>query len=73
MKTTYTNHSRDLVHALQVLNNLGLVSGLYAGEQTSSSTSSALLRDGQVVEFAARVRFVSGIFILSEHTNTSVK
>lgn len=73
MKTSYINHSRDLVHALQEFDNLGLVSGLYAGEEASPSACSALFGDRQVVEFAARVRFVSGIFILAEHTNTPAK
>lgn len=73
MDECYTYHGGDLVHALQVLNNFGLVSGLHAGEQASSSASTTLLRDGQVVELAARVRFVSGVLIFTEYANTSAK
>lgn len=73
MKERYTHHSGDLVHALQVLNNFGFVSGLHTGEEASLSASVALLGDGQVIELAARVRFVSGVLILTEHTNTSEK
>ena len=64
-------HSGDFVHALQVFNNLGLVGGLHTGEQTGLSASSTLLRDGQVVELATRVRLASGVFLFSEHANTS--
>lgn len=72
-KEMYIYHSGDLVHALQELNNFGFVSGLHTGEEASPSASTALLRDGQVIELAARIRFVSGVLILSEHTNTSEK
>lgn len=68
-----TNHSGDFVHALQVFNDLGLVRGLHAGEETRLGARRALLRHRQVVELAARVRFTESVLILTEHTDTSKK
>uniref|UniRef100_A0A182WLP1 Uncharacterized protein n=1 Tax=Anopheles minimus TaxID=112268 RepID=A0A182WLP1_9DIPT len=68
---TITSHSGDFVHALQELHNLRLVGGLDTREQTGTGASFTLLRHGQIVEFATRVRLAGGIFILSEHTNTT--
>lgn len=64
-------HGGDLVHALQELNNLGLVGGLHTGEETGAGNSGLLLSEGQVVEFAARVGLASGVLILSEDANAA--
>jgi len=67
---TITSHGGDFVHALQELNNLGLVSGLYAREETSATDSGLLFGKWQIVEFATRVGLASGIFIFGENANT---
>uniref|UniRef100_A0A2M3YY06 Uncharacterized protein n=1 Tax=Anopheles braziliensis TaxID=58242 RepID=A0A2M3YY06_9DIPT len=68
---TITRHGGDFIHALQILNDLGLVGRLDTREQAGTGASITLIRHGQIVELTARVRLASGILILTEHTNTA--
>lgn len=68
---TITSHGRNLIHALQVFNDLGLVSRLHTGEETGSAASFALFILGQIIEFATRIGKAFGGFFFSENTNSS--
>lgn len=65
-----THHGRDLVHALQELNDLGLVGGFHTGEETAAGDSLLLLSVREVIKFTSRVRFAGCILIFSEDTDT---
>merc|ERR1712172_261593 len=52
---TVTSHGGDLLLLLQVLDNLGLVEGLNAGEHPGVGGGSLLFADGEVIELTARV------------------
>jgi len=64
-----SHHSGDFVHALQVLDDLGLVLGLDPREQTSSGAHRALFRDGEVVKLTAGVRLAGGVLVFSKHAD----
>ena len=68
---TITSHGRNLVHALQVFNDLGLVGRFDTGEEASSAASGALLFGRQVVEFAAREGKTFGAFLFGEDADTA--
>uniref|UniRef100_A0AAG5DA10 Uncharacterized protein n=1 Tax=Anopheles atroparvus TaxID=41427 RepID=A0AAG5DA10_ANOAO len=68
---TITRHCGDFVHALQVLNDLGLVGRLDTREQAGTGASITLGLDGQIVELATGVRLAGGVLFLGEHTDTA--
>lgn len=71
MKNNYNNyHSRNFIHALQEFNDLGLVSGLYTGEQPGPGASHLLFGKGEVIKFPTGVGFASCVFIFTEYTDT---
>jgi len=52
---------------------LDFVGGLHAGEETGAGDSGLLLRVGQVVKLAARVRIAGGVLIFTEDGNTAAE
>merc|ERR1719365_380331 len=67
---TVASHSSDLVHALQVLDNLGLVEGLDSGEHARVLATHLLLGGGEVVKLASRESIALGPFVLSEDSDS---
>merc|ERR1719365_11825 len=67
---TIASHSSDLVHALQVLDNLGLVEGLDSGEHARVLATHLLLGGGEVVELASRESIALSPFVLSEDSDS---
>merc|ERR1719494_1219229 len=61
-----SSHSGDLVHALQVLDNLGLVERLHSGEHARVLATHLLLGGGEVVELSAREGVALSPLLLGE-------
>lgn len=68
-KRSATDHGSDLVHALQKLDNLGLVCRLHAREQPGPGTGSSLLRGRKLVKFTSRVAHASSVLVLAKDAN----
>merc|ERR1719305_1698285 len=66
---TITGHGSDLVHALQVLDNLGFVEGFHSGEHARILASHLLLRRREVIELSTREGITLGPLLLSEDSN----
>merc|ERR1719305_184014 len=67
---TITGHGSDLVHALQVLDNLGFVEGFHSGEHARILASHLLLRRREVIELSTREGITLGPLLLSEDSNS---
>merc|ERR1711971_862682 len=66
---TVTSHGGDLLLLLQVLDNLGLVEGLNAGEHPGVGGGSLLFADGGGIELTARVGLTVSALVLLEDSN----
>merc|ERR1719273_823685 len=64
-------HGGDLLHALQVLDDLGLVEWLHAGEHAGVGNGNLLLVGREVVKFASRVGHSVGGLVLVEDPNAA--
>merc|ERR1711936_634815 len=66
---TVTGHGSDLVHALQVLDNLGLVEGLDSGTHARILDAHLLLGGGEVVKLTSREGMAISPLLLGEDSN----
>lgn len=64
-------HSSNVIVALQVLNDLGLVGRLYTGKAASPADGLGLFVEGQIVEFTSGVGPASDVLLLREDANAS--
>lgn len=64
-------HGRDLIHALQELNDLGLVGGLDTGEAAGVGHGIALCLGRQVVKLAACERHFVNVVLLAQDADTA--
>merc|ERR1719334_1661412 len=63
---TVSSHGGDLVHSLQVLDNLGLVERLHPGEHARVLAAHLLLGGGEIVKLSAREGVALGPLLLGE-------
>merc|ERR1719461_2655744 len=63
---TVSSHGGDLLHLLEILNNLRLVERLHTGKHPGLSTSSLLFSRAQIVELTAREGQAFSALVLSE-------
>lgn len=67
----YPHHGRNLVKALQELNNLGLVGRFHSGEAAGLSDSVLLIIWREVIEFTTREGLASDVLILPKDANAT--
>lgn len=65
------HHGRDLVEALQELDDLGLVGRLHPGEAAGLSDGVLLVVRGEVVELATREGLAGDVLVLAEDANAA--
>ena len=66
---TVSSHGGDLLHLLEILNNLRLVERLHTGKHPGLSTGSLLFSRAQIVELTAREGQAFSALVLSEDSN----
>lgn len=67
----HPHHGRNLVKALQELNNLGLVGWFHSGEAAGLSDSDLLIVRSEVIEFTTREGLAGDILILPKDANAT--
>lgn len=65
------HHGRDLVEALQELDDLGLVGRFHPGEAAGLADGGLLIVRGEVVELAAREGLTVDVLVLSKDANAT--
>merc|ERR1719222_931280 len=66
---TVTSHGGDLLHLLQILNDLGLVERLHTGEHPGLGAGGLLFSGAEIVELTAREGDAVSALVLSKDSN----
>merc|ERR550539_1534517 len=64
-----TSHGGDLLHLLEIINNLGLVEGLHTGEHPGLGAGSLLCSRAEIVKLTTREGHAISALVLSEDSN----